>query len=257
MLSQTQVTSKPSKTLSKVFCSVALTLAISPASVYAEPLKNFKAAFEVEAFGMSLGLAKQEMQCNQGLCTLTSKAKPSGFAAMLSSDSSVETIKLKQQQNQLNWLSYHKLGISEKNGKKKTKEQTLEQSPDSVKYIKNGQLQKQWPAKAKSFDSISLAYAIQHAKINNQSLDGFVLQDTKFQDVLTISQTQKLVKIPLAKTDKSVMAEKYQISSKNVKMDLWLLPNYQYFPGKIRIVNQQDKTITLSLAEPPKYYETQ
>jgi len=228
------------------------------APAQAQALKNFSAQFEVEALGMTLGLAKHTFSCQSSNCTLTSSAKPSGFAAMLSSDSSTETIKLKQTDGTVQWLSYHKVGLTEKNGKPVTKEVSLklDNAKNKIFFFKNQRKKREWPAKERVFDSISLGYAMQHAKLNNRQLDDFVLQDSNFQDKLNLQHPEKKTTIKTSFSDRALQASKYSFTSEHVEIELWLLPKYNFFPGKIRIVNQHDKTITLSLAEPPKYYET-
>ena len=228
-------------------------------AAHAGELQDFKATFKVEALGMTLGLAKQSMRCKDNTCILKSDAKPSGFAAMLSSDHSSEAVTLIQKDHQLNWLSYEKLGFTKKHGQDHIKKESLLLQPktEQIQAFKNEKLRQTWPAKSHTYDSLSLAYAIQHAQLNQLSLDRFVLVDSKFQDALTITQDAKFAKIALAETGLSVEAQHYNIESEHTKINLWLLPKYNYFPGKIRIVNQDDQTITFTLAEPPKYYETQ
>jgi len=246
------------KQLSKhIVSSVMLSLLILFSTAHAKPLSSFEAQFEVEALGLTLGKAKHRMQCQANTCTLTSHAKPSGFAAAFFKDSSIETIQLKQDETTLSWLSYHKLGISYKDGNKREKETNVKLVTDSNEEdgsatVISPEKNKTWPAQSKQFDLMSIAYAIQHAKLNAQSLHDFTLQDTNFQDKLTLASTNENDFITLDFADDDVDAVKYRFTSKHAEIELWLLPNYDFFPGKIRIVNKEDKTITLSLAEPPK-----
>ncbi len=225
--------------------------AFSPVA-FAEKIPDFKASFEVEAMGMSLGKAKHQLRCQDSDCTLTNQAKPEGFAAMLSSDSSIERVKLKQTENGLFWLSYHKTGYSKKNGQERKKVSILEKShtDNKVTFFRNQKKKSEWPIQNKLFDTVSLAYAFQHAYLNQNPLDQFVLQDTNFQDKLEL-KTQKNDSIDLGFADR-INAVKYRLVSQNVQIELWLIPEYNYFPGRMRIVNQNDKTITLSLVKPPK-----
>lgn len=221
------------------------------ATAQATPLPYFKAQFNVEALGLNLGLAKHSLQCQSENCTLKSDAKPTGFAAAFFKDSSHETIQLKQTQNELIWQSYHKLGISYKNDKAKQKIINLKLDAEQNKVV-CPEKKREWPSQAKLFDVMSIAYAIQHAKLNNDTLENFTLQDTNFQDKLTLKSSNPKDFIDLDFADDSLTAVKYLFTSQHAKIELWLLPKYNYFPGKIRIVNKDDKTITLSLAEPPK-----
>lgn len=219
----------------------------------ANSLKDFKAEYNVEAMGMTLGKAKHSLKCQENNCTLTSTAKPSGIAAMMSSDSSVEKIQLQQAGNRLTWLKYDKTGISKKDGKVRNKNSTLELigSEHKIAYFRNNKRKRDWPSQPRTYDSVSIAYAIQHAKLNKLSVNGITLQDSNFQDKLTLKSNTH-GKINLSFADEALNAVKYRLESKNVKIDLWLLPKYNYFPGKMRIVNQNNQTITLSLVEPPK-----
>ena len=223
---------------------------------FAQKLPEFKASFSVEALGMTLGEAKQSFSCMAEKCTLTSDAKPSGLAALFSSDSSHESVELINTDKELIWQQYTKIGTRVKDGKSKQKTTTLirDTQSDQISYA---QKNRSWPNQAKVYDALSLAYAIQYAVLNEQSLQDFYLQDTSFQDKLLLKQKPTIDSIELSRTNKSFSALKYEFSSEHTQIELWLLPNYSYFPGKIRVVNHHQKTITLTLAELPKNYETQ
>ena len=219
---------------------------------YSAELSDFKATYDVDALGLTLGQAKHQFTCQNSNCVLKSDAKPSGFAAAFFKDSSHETIHLKQTKDNLTWQSYHKLGISYKDDKAKEKHQNFVFNADknSVVYPEKA---REWPMQPKLFDSISIAYAIQHAVINQQPIDSFTLQDGNFQDKLNLKSTDKHNFVALDFADDNIDAVKYRFTSQHVEIELWLLPKYNYFPGKIRIVNKEEKTITLTLAEPPKF----
>lgn len=228
--------------------SVAL-LSFSMAS-HAVELPNFSSVYDVEAMGLTLGQAKQSFTCQKTNCILKSDAKPSGFAAAFFKDSSHETIQLIQTTNQLTWQSYHKLGISYKNNQPKEKHLNLSRNleKNSVVYREKN---RQWPLKANLFDSVSIVYAIQHAVINQQSIESFTLQDSNFQDELLLQSTDMNDSIYVEFEEDELNATKYIFSSEHVEIELWLLPKYNFFPGKIRIINKEEKTITLTLSEPP------
>lgn len=217
--------------------------------VLAQDIKDFQAKFHVEAMSMNLGIAKHKWQCKQENCFLISDAKPSGLAALFFSDSSLETVSFKQSENQLLWQGYRKVGFSEKNGEKVQKITELKLNQDKVVCP---QKSKQWPAKEKMFDALSIGYAIWHAKLNQQSLDGFVLIDPNFQTELKLQATNSNAVIALDFGEDNMDAVKYHFVSPKADIELWLLPEFNYFPGKVRIKNQENKTLTLSLAEPPK-----
>ncbi|MDX1352149.1 MAG: DUF3108 domain-containing protein [Thiomicrorhabdus sp.] len=219
---------------------------------YSAELADFKAVYDVDALGLTLGQAKHQFTCSDSNCTLKSDAKPSGFAAVFFKDSSHETIQLTQTQDELTWQSYHKLGISYKDDKVKEKQQNFIFNAEQNKVI-YPEKQREWPMQPQLFDSISIAYAIQHAVINQQSVEQFTLQDANFQDKLTLKSTDEEAFVAIDFADDNLDAVKYHFASDHVEIELWLLPKYNYFPGKIRIVNKEEKTITLTLAEPPKF----
>ncbi|MCF6253326.1 MAG: DUF3108 domain-containing protein [Thiomicrorhabdus sp.] len=220
----------------------------------ANTLPNFKSSYYVNAFGVELGKATHQFNCQQENCTLISRAKPSGLAAMFFSDSSIETIQLKQTKNTLTWLSYHKLGISKKDGKKVQKHTTLKRDTenDQVVFIEKNRT---WSAQPNTFDIMSIPYAIQYFKLNNRALKTleFSIQDSNFQEKLSFTTIDQPENLSFKFSNRAFKALKYVFESQQFKMELWLLPKYQYFPAKIRLINKkEDKIITLNLAELPK-----
>ncbi len=224
------------------------------ASSNATTLPNFKTSYYVNAFGVELGKAKHRFSCQQENCTLVSRAKPSGMAALFFSDSSIETIQLKQSQENLIWLSYHKLGTSKKDGKLVQKHTTLQRnnSENQVVFIEKNHT---WPAPPNVFDILSLPYAIQYFKLNNKVLNelDFYIQDSNFQEKLTFRSIDQPENLSFKFSNHEFKALKYVFESQQFKMELWLLPKHQYFPAKIRLINKKEnKIITLNLAEQPK-----
>jgi len=221
---------------------------------YATTLPHFKTSYHVNAFGVELGKAKHQFSCQQENCTLVSRAKPSGMAALFFSDSSIETIQLKQSQERLIWLSYHKLGTSKKEGKQVQKHTTLQrnESKNQVVFIEKNRI---WPLPSNIFDILSLPYAIQYFKLNNKALNELELyiQDSNFQEKLRFRVIDQPDHLSFKFSNHEFKALKYVFESQQFKMELWLLPKYQYFPAKIRLINKKEnKTITLNLAELPK-----
>lgn len=221
---------------------------------FAVPLPNFTSSYHVNAFGVDLGKAQQTFSCEQENCTLVSSAKPSGLAALLFSDSSIETIKLKQTEDNLIWLSYHKLGISKKNGKEVQKHTTMvrDEANNQIHFIEKNRT---WPIQINTFDIMSISYAIQYFKLNNRPLKDLELhiQDSNFQEPLQFKIIDQPDELNLKFSYTPLKTLKYTFESKQSRIELWLLPNKQYFPAKIRLINKkEDKTITLNLAELPK-----
>lgn len=226
----------------------ALLLLTIPQS-YAATLPNFTSAYSVNAFGVDLGKAKHTFHCQDNDCTLTSIAKPSGLAALFVKESSIETIKLIQSDDELKWLSYHKLGLSEKGGKQIEKQTTLTRD-DALQQIWHAEKQRSWPIQKDIFDLMSIAYAIQYNKLNNRPLNTLYIQDSNFQDALTLISTKESEKLNLEFKKQDLDAVRYTFDSHNSKIELWLLKNEHYFPGKIRVTHKENnRAITLNLAE--------
>lgn len=240
----------------KIVHSIGLSLLIAlyTASSFSATLPNFKSSYYVNAFGVELGKATHQFQCQQTDCTLVSRAKPSGFVAMFFSDSSIETIQLKQSKDALTWLSYHKLGISKKDGKTTKKHTTMkrDESNNQVIFIEKNRT---WPIQTNTFDIMSISYAIQYFKLNQHSLKALELhiQDSNFQEKLIFKTIDQPEKLEFKFSNRSFNALKYVFESQKSRIELWLLPDHSYFPGKIRLINKkEDKTITLTLSELPK-----
>ncbi|MCF6345577.1 MAG: DUF3108 domain-containing protein [Thiomicrorhabdus sp.] len=238
----------------KTFTGLIFYTALYTSTSLAATLPNFTSSYYVNAFGVELGKATHQFNCQQENCTLVSRAKPTGLAAMLFSDSSIETIQLKQTKDTLSWLSYHKLGTSKKDGKKVQKHTTLklDSENDQVVFVEKNRT---WPIQPNTFDIMSIPYAIQYFKLNNQTLESFELhiQDSNFQEKLTFKAIDQPDQLKFKFSNKYFKALKYVFESQQSKVELWLLPEHQYFPGKIRLINKkEDKTITLNLAELPK-----
>jgi hypothetical protein len=249
------LTKASSKSFSKSLLALMLSASLFTSyatNSHAATLPNFSAAYHVNAYGIELGKATHRFICQKSDCTLISKAKPSGLAAMFFNDSSIETIKLTQTDSALKWLSYHKLGISEKNGKETQKHTTLTLDETNQR-IWQTEKQKAWPIQENIYDLISIAYAIQYNILNNRPLTDFYVQDSNFQDKLVYQPGNQAEKLPFDFSENWIDTVRYTFDSHNSKIELWLLPNHHYFPGKIRVTNkEEDRAITLNLAERQK-----
>ncbi len=233
--------------------ALILTTALYIPLSFAATLPNFKTSYYVNAFGVDLGKAKHRFTCHQQNCTLVSEAKPSGVAAMFFKDRSIETIQLQQTPTSFTWLSYHKQGISKKNGNEEIKHTTLKRDKANQKIV-YVEKKRNWPIQPNTFDIMSLAYAIQYFKLNNRPLNTIELhiQDSNFQEKLQLKQANHPEPLHFKFSNNAFNTLKYTLESKQSRLELWLLPNYDYFPSKIRLIDKKEnKTITLNLAELP------
>jgi hypothetical protein len=228
-----------------------------PSFSNAMDLPQFKATFEVDAFGFTVGQARQTFSCTQDnemsqTCQLTSIAKASGWFERFINESAVETITIQQQQTEFNWVQYQKKLSRRYDNRTEKKTITLKKDKKNqrILFIEK---RKQWPIKEYIFDEISIVYAIQHAIINNQPLNNFYLQGDKIQQKLSLNIESKNKKINLPFRNK---LRTTLITFKNSSLDakVWLLNKHQFFPGKIKITNKKtNKTITLELDKLQKY----
>lgn len=247
---------QPSPNLLAIF-AISSTLLLSlllPSKSLAETLPNFQAVYSVHAFGATLGKARHSYKCINGDCTLISRAKPEGFAALFIKDSSVEVIKLKQDDQSFNWQSYHKVGISEKDGKTSKKRVTLirNEENDTIEFTEG---ERHWPSHPHTYDIMSIAYAVQWHALKQTDFRQLVLylQDNNFQEQLSFTLIAKDDDLSLPFEFEELRVQQYRLETKNYQIDLWLMPQKRYFPGKIRLINRaEDRTITLQLAEPVK-----
>ncbi|WP_319381633.1 DUF3108 domain-containing protein [Thiomicrorhabdus sp.] len=231
--------------------AVSLSLMLTPMLAHAQAIPAFKADFSVKAFGFNLGLAHQNMTCDEALnCTIESVAKPEGWIANFVDESSIESIELQQAADRFKWVSYQKTTLKKD---RVAKIETLKrnQSEKRIEYVEK---QRFWPQQPNVYDASSLAYAIQYWKLNNQPLEEIYLQDNKHQEKLHFNRIDQAVKLELPFRKKDLNALRYDFSSRQASIQLWLLPDYDYFPGKIRIENtDEDRVIILTLAKPPQF----
>lgn len=225
-----------------------LILLTFPFYAFAKPLENFKAVFDVDVYGFTVGKATQTFHCDTESkpCLLTSRAKPSGWMQRFINESAVEKITLHQTDNQLQWIQYHKSLTRRYDDRTEHKTITLKKQP-KIKQITFIEQQKHWPIQDKVFDEISISYAIQHAMLNKQPLKDFYLQGDKQQQKLNIyiDETDEIIDLPFEEYLNTTLIV---FKSDNIDARVWLLNDYQYFPGRIEITNKEnDKTITLEL----------
>lgn len=220
-------------------------------SALATPLADFKAVFDVDAFGFTVGKAKQNFSCTGQevqTCTLTSIAKPPSWAERFINESSVEKITLQQTADQFNWLKYQKNLTRRYDDRTEYKTITLKKDHQH-KQITFVEEKKNWPIQLQIFDEISIVYAIQHAVLNNQALDNFYLQGDKVQQKLAIyiKKHNEIIDLPF---DENLNSTFVIFKNDNIHAKVWLLNEHQYFPGRIKIANKKtNKTITLELTK--------
>ena len=238
------------KTASLAVLIIALFL---PITSFAVPIADFNATFNVYALGMKLGVSKHTLRCEQTDCTLKAISKPKGLAKLLLNESSEETIKLQQTDNQLTWLSYQKDYGKDLSNPKEFKTETYYLNDQIPAEIVNPDKQLSWPVKAQVYDSISLAYAVQFNVLNEKPLNALYLQDRKRQQPLLLKEAFTEKSLKLDNGHVIPKSELFQFETQQAKVKVWLLPKHDYFPARIEVYNiKKDKTLTLVLQEPPK-----
>ncbi|MDG6777713.1 DUF3108 domain-containing protein [Thiomicrorhabdus sp. zzn3] len=227
---------------------MAVSILALPDYAFAKPLPQFQARFEVDAFGIKLGTSEQELKCIEAHCTLTATAKPSGLASLFVNEQTEEIIHLQQSDTDFIWQSYQKTTFKKGNVSKTVR--FIATDDNQVHYVEKDRF---WPHNPNVFDMVSIAYALQFYLLNQKPLTGFHLQDTGSQDAVTIQALNGKSRIDLADMETTVEAQGLAFETPKAKIKIWLLPAYDYFPGRIEVYNiEKDKTITLLLEEPPK-----
>ena len=224
-----------------------------PLSSFAQPLSEFQANFKVQALSMNLGISKHSLKCNGTDCTLTASSKPEGLAKLFLNERSQETIHIQQTDNQFNWLSYTKKYGEDLSNKETLKIETLFINPENPTQIVNPNRQKSWPTQPEVYDSISITYAVQFNVLNDKPLNQLFLQENKRQESLVLINAFQPDPLTLNNGKTFANSQRFDFETQKAKVKIWLLPTYDYFPGRVDVYNiKKDKTLTLVLQEPPK-----
>ncbi|MBO1924242.1 DUF3108 domain-containing protein [Thiomicrorhabdus sp. 6S3-12] len=232
--------------------SLPLLLNKAFASEQAQPIPDFDATFLVHAYGVDLGKSRHQLHCEQRDCVLETLSKPEGWVKIFFKDSAQEKIQLQQTAQSILWQGYQKQATRHKGDDAKIKSTTfeLESSGQQIVYLEK---KRQWPWHPGVFDATSIAYAIQWYALNHKDLATaqLILQTTKEQYPIKFSilAHPETLKLEYGKEP----SQKYRFGNQRFEIDLWLLPEKHYFPGKLRIYDrEEDKTIVLVLEKAPK-----
>lgn len=223
----------------------------------AATLKNFSATFDVRVLGFTVGEITQTFECDQQshLCTLSSEAIPPSWAKRFINESAIEKIKLHQSEEQFTLLEYKKYLTREYDDRTEHKTFTIQRETEPKPQLRYLEKDTTWPNQALAFDVISLAYALQYQVLNKRPLTDFYLQDEKEQQAIQFSKTFVNDKLEPDYADDGITALRFEFSNAKIDAKLWLLPQYQYFPGKIEILNKEEnRRIILEINKRPKFY---
>ncbi|MBO1926105.1 hypothetical protein J3998_00825 [Thiomicrorhabdus sp. 6S2-11] len=241
---------------STLFSSNALATATSATSQHQE-IPNFQANFLVNLYGMDLGNSKHVFNCSSdneddnSNCELTTESIPKGLASWFVKDSAIETIKIQQSTDAFLWQGYQKHIIRSKGSDKKDKFQTYQVEDNKVAYLEKA-LQFDWSSGL--FDTTSIVYAIQWYALNQIDINQaqLKLQSGRHQYDITFKEQYQKSRVQL-EYDR-LEAEKFSFGNARYEIDLWLLPQTHYFPGKVRIHDRdEDQTLTLTLQQAPEF----
>jgi len=221
---------------------------------YAANLNDFKAQYFVEVGSFSLGKGSHQFRCESNQCTLTSSAKPSGFIRNFFKDELYETVQIQQTDDQFEWMGYQRKDIKYKNSEAREKVKTFKRADGEILFVEKDKI---FPDGKYVYDPLSISYAIQWLKLNQKPESEFKqlqLQTDKQQDDISLIAYAKAGKIDLDFASKKLDSEEFSLDSKEYKINLWLLKDYAWFPGKIEIYDKRkDRTIKLILANAPNF----
>lgn len=224
----------------------ALTLFMSLAQ--AKTLAPFDAKFDVRVLGFNVGTAYQSMKCQESQCVISSVAKPPSWARAFINESAIEKIRIVQTPNEFRWIEYKKHLTRHYDDRTEKKTYTLvrRSGVEQIEYLEKN---KQWPAHSLVYDMISLAYGIQFQVLNKGDLNDFYLQDEKSQQRIQFSERFKKESIDLPYAD-DAQTLRFAFHNDKIAAKLWLIPERNYFPGRIEIENKdEDRTIVLELKQ--------
>lgn len=220
-------------------------------------IPDFSATFVVNLYGIDLGDSQHQFHCsrpkedNAPNCRLTTDSSPKGLASWFVKDSAIETIKIRQADGKFLWHGYQKHLIRPKGSEKKDKFTTYQVSNGQVYHPRKDL---QWDWSKGLFDTTSIVYAIQWHAMQNQDLNQakLILQSSKHQYPLSFSEQYKKSKVQLEYG--RVAAEQFRFGNERYEIDLWLLPQTHYFPGKVRIHDrEEEQTLTLTLKQAAEF----
>ncbi len=223
-------------------------------SSQAVELSPFQATFNVKIFGMTLGEVKQSLSCDylqpRRNCLLTSTAIPPSWAERFINESAIEKIWFTQTSSTLNWQKYQKYLTRRYDDRTEKKIITFIKKPETNQIIFI-EKDKAWPLQTKVFDEISVIYALQHALLNKQPLNGFYVQGDKEQRAIStrIKSTHKEIDLPFGDDVETTLIE---FENSKIVAKIWFINIDRYFPGRIEITDKkEDRTVTLELQELP------
>jgi hypothetical protein len=218
--------------------------------VQAKSLQPFSATFKVEALGMHIGYAEHQLRCQGTSCELTSDATPTGLARHLIGEKSHEKSFIELNQQQLSWKSYQNTIKRLRN--QSIKDQfTLELDMETNQII-NAERNQNWEYSLDTFDSLSMAYALQHRLLHQQPLTHMILQEEKQQRQLNfIAQTVSSLNTPF----QSRLATHYYIANADdYRVSVWLAPELNFFPVQVEIYDKKRRRgFILSLDQHPDF----
>jgi hypothetical protein len=98
-----------------------------------------------------------------------------------------------------------------------------------------------------------MAYGIQYQVINQRPIDNIYLQDDKIQQKITFSTINESDEIDLP-FEEAVQTKLFAFHNGKIEAELWLLPELNYFPARIVILNKdEDRKIELELNHKPTF----
>lgn len=235
--------------------SALATLLCFPFGLHAQSwaLNSFEAEFAVRLMGFNVGKANHHMQCTNLDCELISIANPPNWAKRFINESSTETIKLVNNEQQLTWMSYHK------DLTRRYSDRTVNIITDLIynpaqQRIEYPQKNREWPAHLYAYDMVSIVYALQFYAQQNIALPALILQDEEQQQPVKFSVINRPTKTHL-NYKSNVSARFYQWNTSDHEVKIWLIEELDLFPGRIEFHHKKaNRRVTLSLASPPKHH---
>lgn len=213
-------------------------------------LEPFSARFSVEALGMHLGYAEHRLRCEGSDCQLSSDAKPIGLARLLIGEQSHEVSTLVLSSSGLAWQGYENTIRSTRNNGIKD-QFSLEHKADTQQII-NPQRAEHWDYHPNTFDSLSMAYALQHRLAHQQPIETMILQEEKRQQTLNFSRQHTAYLNTEFKNQ--LETHPYIANTEDHRVAVWLAPELNFFPVQVEIYDKKRRRgMILYLTAMPTY----
>ncbi len=234
-----------------MLCSL-VQVAVAQTTIQTTLKPDFNAEFTVRVMGINVGTASQSLICDTQNCLLETSAIPDRWARRLANEETHEQITLRLDANsQLRWLSYQKtLQRYRGNTTPQITQFFWDQDQD---LIVNPDRELTWPASEQAFDMIAIIYALRQSLRAGQANPPLLLQEDKRQTPVNFISANQTTQVH-TQFRSHLTARFYEWASEDVQVKIWLLEDFEFFPGRIELTQHDSgRSVILSLKSAPTF----